>query len=62
MPAPSEVFISKNPAPLNAFRGFPYRIDPFPARVLFNKQNANLAAGQSPAKLIAPNPLRKEGN
>lgn len=60
MSAPSAEFIATNPAPLNPFTVFPYRIDPFPARVLFNRDNANLAAGQSAPGDAQPNQNRKE--
>jgi hypothetical protein len=60
MPAPSAADITTDPKPLNAFRAFPFRIDPFPARILFAVDGANLAAGQQPAKDQPANPLRKE--
>lgn len=60
MPAPSEKDIVENPRPLNALVAFPYRIDAFPAQVLFGAQFANLAAGQSQPKYAPPNPLRRE--
>jgi hypothetical protein len=60
MPAPSENAIIENPRPLNPHVLFPYRIDAFPAQVLFGSQFANAASGQSRPKDAPPNPLRRE--
>lgn len=60
MPAPSESAIVKDPRPLNAFVTFPYRIDAFPAQVLFGLQFANLGSGRPAPKDAPANPLRRE--